>query len=55
VISGRPLDEITQQTLKRDICGQHGAAHIFKKSFDTAELFAALKQFCAFETNNVPN
>lgn len=50
VISGQPLDEVTTQSLKRDICGRPGAMKIFKKSFDTDELFGALKKFCAFET-----
>lgn len=55
VISGKPLDEITQQTLRREIGGRPGAVQILKKSFDTDELFAALKKFCAFETSQVPN
>ena len=49
VMSGRPLDEMTVQILKRDICGRPGAAQIFKKSFDTDELFGALQKFCSFE------
>jgi CheY-like chemotaxis protein len=52
VISGRPLDETTAQTLRREIGGRPGAARIFKKSFDTDELFGALKKFCAFEAHN---
>ena len=54
VISGKPLDEITEQGLRREIGGHPGAAQIFKKSFDTDELFAALKKICAFETHHVP-
>jgi hypothetical protein len=53
-MSGKPRDELTEHTLRRDICGDPGAAKIFKKSFDTNELFAALRKFCAFETRPVP-
>jgi CheY-like chemotaxis protein len=49
VISGREIDAVTEQTLRRDICGRPGAAEIFAKSFDTAELFSALQKFCGFE------
>lgn len=48
VISARKLSEITEQNLKRDICGRSGALRIFVKSFDTAELFDALQKFCGF-------
>ena len=50
VISGRELSEVTEQNLRRAICGKPGAARVFRKSFDTEELFGALKKFCAFET-----
>ena len=50
VISGRELNEVTEQNLRRAICGKPGAARVFRKSFDTEELFGALKKFCAFET-----
>jgi CheY-like chemotaxis protein len=49
VISGRSLDKPTHQDLMREIRGRPGAAHIFKKSFDTHELFQALQNFCSFE------
>jgi CheY-like chemotaxis protein len=49
VMSGKPLDEHALQTLKREICGRAGATQIFKKSFDTDELFGALQKFCGFE------
>jgi CheY-like chemotaxis protein len=49
VISGRALDEVTRQGLRREICGRPGAAHIFEKSFDTHELFDALQSFFSFE------
>jgi CheY-like chemotaxis protein len=52
VISGKPLDEVAMQTLRREIGGRPGAAHIFKKSFDTEALFSALKKFCAFEIHD---
>ena len=55
VMSGKPLDELTEHTLRRDIFGHPGAAKIFKKSFDTDELFAALRKFCAFATRPVPD
>jgi hypothetical protein len=43
---------VTQQNLRREICGRPGAAHIFMKSFDTNELFEALKKYCGFETHH---
>ena len=55
VISGQALDEITSLTLRREIGGHPGAANILKKSFDTAELFGALKKFCAFDTKLAPD
>jgi CheY-like chemotaxis protein len=53
VLTGRELDEITQQSLMREVCGKPGAARIFGKAFDTAELFAALQKLCGFEYNRV--
>jgi CheY-like chemotaxis protein len=49
VISARKLSEMTEQSLKRDICGRPGALRVFVKSFDTRELFGALQKFCGFE------
>jgi CheY-like chemotaxis protein len=49
VMSERPLDEVTKQSLKREVCGRPGAARILNKSFDTQELFAALQCYCAFD------
>ncbi|MDO9413838.1 MAG: response regulator [Pseudolabrys sp.] len=49
VLSGKEIDEVTEQKLRREILGQTGAMHIFKKSFDIHKLFQALEQFCAFE------
>jgi CheY-like chemotaxis protein len=51
VLTGRALDEITQQSLMREVCGKPGVAQIFVKAFDTDELFAALQKLCAFEYN----
>jgi CheY-like chemotaxis protein len=53
VISGRTLGELTEQTLRRDICGRPGAAQVFKKSHDTAELFSALQKYCGFDNYEV--
>jgi CheY-like chemotaxis protein len=51
VLTGRELDEITQQSLRREDCDKPGVARIFKKSFDTDELFEALQKLCGFEYN----
>lgn len=53
VLTGRNLDEITQQNLMREVCGKPGVARIFKKSFDTDELFGALQKLCGFEYNRL--
>ena len=34
----------------RATCGHPGATQVFKQSFDTEQLFAALKKFCGFQT-----
>jgi CheY-like chemotaxis protein len=49
VLSGRRLNEVTEQSLRREICGHPGAAQILRKSEDTYTLFEALKNFCGFE------
>jgi CheY-like chemotaxis protein len=49
VLSGRQLDEVTIQGLRREICGHPGATEILRKSDDTHALFEALKKFCGFE------
>jgi CheY-like chemotaxis protein len=49
VVSGRKLDVLTEQTLKREISGRPGAVRVLKKSFDTDELFGTLRQFCGFD------
>jgi CheY-like chemotaxis protein len=53
VLTGRSLDEITQQSLMREVCGKPGVAQIFIKAFDTDELFTALQKLCGFEYNRI--
>jgi CheY-like chemotaxis protein len=53
VLTGRSLDEITQQSLMREVCGKPGVVRIFVKAFDTDELFAALQKLCGFEYNRI--
>jgi CheY-like chemotaxis protein len=52
VISGKPISELTDQTLRRAISGHPGAAQVFTKSFDTQELFDALQKFCGFQKHH---
>jgi CheY-like chemotaxis protein len=49
VLSGRKLNEVALQSLKREIAGHPGATQILRKSQDTSPLFEALKKFCGFE------
>jgi len=49
VISARQIDEVSSQNLRREICGRPGATNIFRKSFETEELFRSLQQYCGFE------
>ena len=53
VLTGRNLDQITQQSLMREVCGKPGVVHIFVKAFDTDDLFAALQKLCAFDYNRI--
>jgi CheY-like chemotaxis protein len=53
VLTGRNLDGVTVQSLMREVRGKPGVARIFKKSFDTDELFGALQKLCGFEKNRV--
>lgn len=53
VLTGRDLGEITEQSLMREVCGKPGVVRIFRKSFDTNELFGALQKVCGFENNRV--
>jgi CheY-like chemotaxis protein len=52
-LTGRDLGEVTEQSLMREVCGKPGVARIFRKSFDTNELFGALQKLCGFEYNRV--
>jgi CheY-like chemotaxis protein len=52
-LTGRNLDEITKQGLTQEVLGKPGAARVFRKSFDTDELFGALQKLCGFEYNRV--
>lgn len=53
VLSGRALNDATQQNLQREIRGHPGAAIILRKSQDTSALFEALKKFCGFEPEDM--
>lgn len=50
VLSGAELSATSEQSLKREIGGQPGAAQIVRKSADVGELFGVLKKYCGFET-----
>jgi CheY-like chemotaxis protein len=49
VLSGQQLNDVTVQSLRREICGHPGATQILRKSQDTYALFETLKKFCGFE------
>lgn len=51
VLTGRDLDELTIRSLMREVRGKPGVGQVFKKSFDTDELFGALQKLCGFEHN----
>jgi CheY-like chemotaxis protein len=53
VLTGRNLDRTTVESLMQEVHGKPGVARIFKKSFDTDELFGALQKLCGFEYNRV--
>jgi CheY-like chemotaxis protein len=48
VQTGRELNTVTKQKLRKDICGQPGAMQILRKSADTGELFEVLQRLCGF-------
>jgi len=48
VISARKLSALDEQTLKREISGWPGAVRVLRKSYETDELFDALRKFCSF-------
>jgi CheY-like chemotaxis protein len=49
VMSGRRLEQLTIANLTRKIGDLPGAVRVFKKPFDTNELFLALQDYCALE------
>jgi CheY-like chemotaxis protein len=49
VLSGGNFDQMTQDSLLREVCGHPGAVHVLRKAFDTHELFEVLQKFCGFE------
>jgi CheY-like chemotaxis protein len=51
VQSGRRLNDLIKQRLRREICGQPGATRILQKSFDLRELFEALQRLCGFASD----
>jgi len=51
VWTAQRLTDSDRSILKRDVCGRPGAALFLEKSFDTAELFTAIKKYCAFMEN----
>jgi CheY-like chemotaxis protein len=51
VMTAQRLDDSTRVLLKREVCGRPGAALFLEKSFDTTELFTAIKKYCAFMEN----
>jgi DNA-binding response OmpR family regulator len=53
VMSGRPMDKATEQSLMREMCGRPGALRIFTKPLDTQELFAAIQSHCAFDRRRI--
>ncbi|MDP2411090.1 MAG: response regulator [Pseudolabrys sp.] len=52
VVSGRHLDEVSVQHLKREISGHPGAAMVLVKSLDPTELFNAVQKYCYFEKSH---
>jgi CheY-like chemotaxis protein len=53
VWTGRQLGETIENELVREVCGHPGVARVFRKTFDTDELFGALQGICAFGGNRV--
>ena len=53
VLTERDLDQMTRDSLMREVCGKPGVARILRKSLDTEELFGALQKLCGFEYNRV--
>jgi CheY-like chemotaxis protein len=53
VLTERDLDQMTRDSLMREVAGKPGAARVLRKSLDTDELFGALQKLCGFEYNRV--
>lgn len=53
VLSGRQLNNVTVQSLRREICGHPGAAHIIRKSDNTHALFEVLQRICGFDQKHL--
>jgi len=51
VQTGRRLNALTRQRLRREICGQPGATRILQKSADTRELFETIQRLCGFTSD----
>jgi hypothetical protein len=49
VLSGGHFDQMTQDSLLREVCGHPGAINVLRKAFDTHELFEVLQKFCGFK------
>lgn len=52
VVSGKALNDLTEQTLRREISNHPGALRVLAKSFDTKELFDVLQKYCGFEKHH---
>jgi CheY-like chemotaxis protein len=52
VYSGRQLNEVTLQILRREICGHSGATQILRKTHDIDALVQALEKFCGFQRSH---
>lgn len=48
-MTGRDLDNVTQENLIRGSFGQRGVEQIFKKPLNIEQLFGALQKYCALE------
>ena len=55
VASPRPLDQVTQANLRREILGRPGATHFFGDLWTSQEVFTALGQYCGFSTGSERN
>jgi len=53
VLTGRDLGEVTERSLMREVHGKPGVLRVFRKSFDTDEIFGALRKLCGFEQHGV--